>query len=165
MVFDQVFWVGSATIAFLALIAKPVGTVVVKSLDTRSNAIEKELNEAKRLRDEAEAVLASYKERQQAAVIEAEEIVAHAKQQAEAYLIRARNDLKQHVEKRLNVAEKKIAQLEIGLIADVKKQAVHEAIAIAHKLLLQQQANFATQSIDQAEADLKQLLLDNPPTN
>ncbi len=164
MVLDQVFWVGSATIAFLALIIKPVGAVIIKSLDARRSAIEKELNEAKRLRDEAEAVLASYKEHQQKAVLEAEEIVSHAKQQADAYLLRARNELTQQVEKRLVISDKKIAQLEVGLIAEIKKQAVHEAITIAHKLLLQQQANFALNSIDHAEADLKQLLQENPPT-
>lgn len=158
------FWVGLSTIAFFILIAKPVGRAIAKMLDERSAKIEKELNEAKRLRDEAEDLLASYKEQQEVALREAKEIVEHAKQQADAFLTRAREELKHSINKRIQSADKKIAQLEEGMLSDIKKEAVHQAITAVRSLLQQEKEKLGQSSVVSAVGELNQLLQESPVT-
>ncbi len=77
--FDEKFWVGVSFLLFIALMWKPVGAFLGKALDSRSQKIKEELDRAVQLREQAQAILASYQRKHAEAVEEAEKIVEHAK--------------------------------------------------------------------------------------
>lgn len=77
------FWVLVAFVVFVVLAFKPLRKAVTGALDERAEQIRKQLDEANKLREEAQATLASYKRKQRDALKEAEEIVTHAKAEAE----------------------------------------------------------------------------------
>ena len=81
--FGERFWVSLALVVFIALVYKPVGRMIGAALDSRSTRIKDELDEAVRLREEAQALLSGYQRRQGEAAKEAEDIVAHARDEAE----------------------------------------------------------------------------------
>lgn len=83
MFHDPTFWTAVAVVLFVALIAKPVGKMASKALDERADKIKAELDEAEKLRNEAQDLLAQYQRKQRDAASEAESIIQHAKEEAE----------------------------------------------------------------------------------
>ena len=81
--FDETFWVALAFVIFVAAVYKPVSRKMADALDSRAQKINLELDEAVRLREEAQALLAGYERRQNEALEEAEDILAHAHEEAE----------------------------------------------------------------------------------
>ena len=81
--FDQTFWVALAFVMFIAVVYKPVSRKMAAALDARAEKIKQELDEAVRLREEAQALLAGYERRQNEALKEAEDILGHAREEAE----------------------------------------------------------------------------------
>jgi len=127
---DPEFWVGIGTLIFLAIVIwKRVPQLVASSLDARAAAIAKELEEARRLRAEAEALLAEYQAKRAAADQEASSIVAEAKAEAERFGAESRAAITAQIARRGKQAEEKIAQAEAQAVADVR------AIAAAEKLI------------------------------
>ena len=133
---DPVFWVMIAFFAFVGLLIyyKVPGTVT-KALDARADAIRKELEEARRLRDEAQALLADYKRKSSEAENEAKAILEQAKRESEALAAETRKNLTESVERRTRLAEEKIARAEAQALAEVRASAVDHAIAAAEKIL------------------------------
>ncbi|MEZ5923757.1 MAG: F0F1 ATP synthase subunit B [Hyphomicrobiaceae bacterium] len=130
------FWVALAFVAFFALIFwKGVPTLIGKALDSRADAIRKELEEARKLKDDAEKLLADYEKRRKAAAGEAEAIISQAKEEATALAAETRNGLKESLERRTRLAEDKIARAETQAAADVRAAAVEAAVAAAERLL------------------------------
>ena len=86
---DPTFWTAVAVVLFIALVAKPVSRMATKALDERAEKIKAELDEAERLRNEAQDLLAQYQRKQRDAAKEAEAIIEHAKQEADAWTARA----------------------------------------------------------------------------
>ena len=112
MLRDPEFWVGVGTLIFLAvLLWQKVPAVVTKALDARAATIAKELDDARRLREEAEALLADYKRKTAGAESEAAAIVAEAKAEAERFAAESQAAIKTQIERRAKQAEQKI---EIG---------------------------------------------------
>lgn len=130
------FWVLVALLIFIAiLIYLKVPAMLTATLDKRSTEIANELDQARRLREDAEALLASYQQKQIEAMKEAEEIIVQAKAEAERLATEAQANLKTLVERRRQVAEDKIAQAEKQAVQEVRGVAADIAVAAAQKLL------------------------------
>lgn len=127
------------TIAFLIfvgiLIYFKVPTLVGNLLDKRAENIRNDLDEAKKLRQEAQEIFASYERRQREVSGQADQIVANARREAEAQANRAKEDLKTSIQRRLKAAEDQIASAEADAIRAVRDRAVRTAVAAASELL------------------------------
>jgi F-type H+-transporting ATPase subunit b len=135
---DPEIWVAIAFILFAALIIYlKVPGKIVKALDARSDAIARELEEARKLRAEAEAVLADYKRRADNAEIEAQAILAQAEREAEAYATESRAAFDEMIARRLSVAEQKIKLEEEKARKQIRAQAAELAIAAAEHIIEQ----------------------------
>jgi F-type H+-transporting ATPase subunit b len=132
---DPEFWVLVAAIIFLAVIWKPAGRAIGGALDARAIRIAAELDEARRLREEAEQLLAEYQKKQREAEGEAQAIVAHAKEEAERVAAQAARDLEQTLARRSQLAEERIAQAEAKAIQEIRGAAVDVAIAAAREVI------------------------------
>jgi F-type H+-transporting ATPase subunit b len=130
------FWVGVGIAIFLGLLLwQKVPGLIAKSLDERAAGIAKELAEARRLREEAEVLLAQYKKKRAKADEEAAAIVTEAKAEAERFATEARAGIAAQIERRARQAEEKIAQAEAQAVAEVRALAADAAVAAAEKLI------------------------------
>jgi F-type H+-transporting ATPase subunit b len=132
------FWVLVAAVIFVVAVYKPVSRMLTGGLDAHAARIRAELDEARRLREEAERVVADYKARQQAAGAEAEAIVAHAKTEAERIAAQSARDLELALERRQRMAEDRIAQAEAKALGEVRAVAIDVAIAAAREVIAAQ---------------------------
>jgi F-type H+-transporting ATPase subunit b len=133
---DATAWATVALVIFLALIIYlKVPGMVSKGLDDRTSKIRDELDEARRLREEAQAMLADYQGKRKEAEKEAEEIVAAAKREASALADDAARKTAEFVERRTALAEQKIEQAEASALAEVRESAVDLAVAAAEQLV------------------------------
>lgn len=134
--FDATIWAFVGLVLFLVLIgALGVFGKIGGLLDKRANDIANELEEAKRLRLEAQALLAEYQAKRKAAEAEAEEIVAGAKAEATRLAADAEVSLKDLIDRRTRATETKIAQAETQALAEVKTIAAEVAVQAATRLL------------------------------
>ena len=133
---DAEFWVAVAFVIFVAGMGYlGVHRMVAKSLDERAGRIKAELDEARKLKDEAAQLLAQYQRKRQEAEGEAQEIIAGAKAEAERLAIEAKAKIEEFVARRTKMAETKIAQAEAQAAADVRAAAADAAVAAAEKIL------------------------------
>jgi F-type H+-transporting ATPase subunit b len=109
--------------------------MVGKMLDSRAAAIAAELAEARRLREEAAALLADYKAKAAGAEREAETIVIEARAEAARFAEVSRADLKAQIERRAQAAQDKIAQAEATAMNEIRALAADAAVAAAQKLI------------------------------
>jgi F-type H+-transporting ATPase subunit b len=136
---DPETWVavGFFILVGVALYLK-VPAMVTRALDERAERIRAELDEARRLREEAQALLAEYQRKQNDAAKEAEKIIAQAREDANAFARESREKLAESLERRRRLAEAKIARAEADAIDDVRRHAADIAIAAASRLLGQE---------------------------
>lgn len=134
--FGAEFWVA---VAFLLLIAGfvylGVHKKIAEALDHRAVRIRAELDDARRLKDEAVKLVAEYRAKRESAVKEAEEIVANAKAEAERVAAEAKARMEEFVTRRTQMAETKIAQAEAQALADVRSAAADAAVTAATRIL------------------------------
>ena len=136
-----------------------VPTILGGMLDKRAEGIRKDLDEARRLREEAQEIYASYERRQRDVKTQADEIVANAKREAEAQAAKAQSDLKTSIERRLKGAEDQITSAENDAVRAVRDRAVRTAIAAASELLAAQvQSGQRSAGIDDAISEVSQRL-------
>ncbi|MBK4215499.1 F0F1 ATP synthase subunit B [Paracoccus caeni] len=109
--------------------------VIGRLLDGRADNIRKDLDEARKLREEAQEIYASYERRQREVAGQADQIVANAKREAQAQAAKAQDDLKNSIERRLKAAEEQIASAEGDAVRAVRDRAVQTAVAAASELL------------------------------
>jgi F-type H+-transporting ATPase subunit b len=129
-------WVALAFLLFIGLlIYLGVHRKIADSLDHRQVRIKNELDEARRLKEEAEALLAEFKRKGHEVEAEAEAIIAGAKAEAERLAAEAKARMEDFVSRRTKMAETKIAQAEAQALADVKSAAADAAVAAAEKIL------------------------------
>ena len=135
--FEAEFWVAVAFVIFVGVLGYfGVHKLLVKSIDDRRDRIKAELDEARRLKAEAEALLASYQA--QAAGSRAarrKRSSASAKAEAERLAAEAETKLEEFVVRRTKMAESKIAQAEAQALADVRSAAAEAAVAAAETIL------------------------------
>jgi F-type H+-transporting ATPase subunit b len=130
------FWVAAAFVIFLGVLGYfRVHKLLLSSIDERRERIKSELDEARRLKSEAEALLAQYKSKQQDAEREAQAIVASAKTEAERLAAEAESKLEEFVDRRAKMAESRIAQAEAQALAEVRSAAADAAVAAAQTIL------------------------------
>ena len=134
--FDAEFWVAAAFVIFLGGLGYlGVHETVTGSIDQRRDRIKAELDEAGRLKREAQALLAEYQRRLRAAEQEAEGIIAGARSEAERMAAEAKARMEEFVGRRTKMAEIKIAQAETQALADVRAAAAEAAVGAAAKIL------------------------------
>ncbi|WP_336970841.1 F0F1 ATP synthase subunit B [Sphingobium aromaticiconvertens] len=133
---DATAWVSLAMLAFiLILVAKKVPALIGKTLDGRIAAIKAQLDEATKLRAEAEALKAEYEAKLAAAAGEAEAMRKSAEHEAETLLHDARINAEALVVRRQKMAEDKIGAAERTALADIRNQAVRAATGAAATLI------------------------------
>ena len=131
-------WVAIAFVILMGVFAYVgVHRTVLTALDHRSERIKAELDEARRLKDEAAKLLAEYKTRRASAEQEANEIITGAKAEAERIAAEAKVKMEDFVARRTKTAEGKIALAEAQAIADVRSAAANAAVAAASTILSQ----------------------------
>lgn len=129
-------WVLLAFLVFVGIVVYlKVPGALGKSLDERAQAIAKELDEARKLRAEAEQILADYKAKAAAAEGEAKAIIEEAKREAEAMAAETKKNLAESVERRTKLAEDKIARAEAQAVSEVRSSAVDAAVLAAERIL------------------------------
>ena len=135
---DPEFWVA---VAFVILIGVFVyfgsHATVLKALDHRSDRIKAELDDARRLKDEAARLLAEYQARHASAEREAQDIIESAKAEAERIASEAKTKMEDFVARRTKTAESKIALAEAQALADVRAAAANAAVTAASTILSQ----------------------------
>ena len=134
--FEAEFWVAVAFVIFIGVLGYfRVHELLLKSIDDRRERIKAEFDEARRLKAEAEALLATYRRKQQEAEHEAQAIVAGARTEAERIAAEAEAKIEEFVVRRTKMAENKIAQAEAQALADVRSAAAEVAVAAAKTIL------------------------------
>jgi F-type H+-transporting ATPase subunit b len=136
MLAEPEFWVAVAFVIFVGiLVYVGVPKMLVGALDDRAKRVQAELDEARRLKEEAERLLAEYQGKQKQAESEAASIIAGAKAEAERIAAEAKAKLEDFVARRTKMAETKIAQAEAQAVADVRAAAAEAAVTAAEKIL------------------------------
>ena len=129
-------WVALSMIAvFLILIWKKAPAMIGAALDRKIAAIRAQLDEAAKLRAEAEALKAEYEAKAAAADKDAADIVAHAEAEAAAIVAKAKDDAETLVGRRTRMAEDKIAAAERAAIAELRSRAASAAATAAARLI------------------------------
>jgi len=130
------FWVAVAFLIFVGiLVYVGVPKMLLGALDDRARRVQAELDEARRLKEEAQKLLAEYKAKQRQADEEAVAIIEGAKAEAERIAAESKTKMEEFVARRTKMAETKIAQAEAQAIADVRAAAAEAAVTAAEKIL------------------------------
>ena len=153
---DATFWVGIAFLMFVGILFYfKVPGILTGALDERAKKISDELDQARQLREEAQALLATYERKQRDALSEAEEIIAHARDEALREAANAAKKLDEAIDRRQQTALDKIAVAETQAEKEVRDTAIDIAIGAATAVIAQQvQGERADALIDAATADL-----------
>jgi F-type H+-transporting ATPase subunit b len=151
------FWVMIAFLLFMGLVVYyRVPGLVTRALDARADAIRKELDEARRLREAAQQLLADYQRKSEEAEEEAKVIIDQAKREAEALGAETRKSLAESLERRTKLAEEKIKRAEAQALGEVRATAVDAAVGAAEKILKNRLAGGSASSlVDASIRDLK----------
>lgn len=145
---DATFWALVGLVIFLGLMVYvKVPKMIGKSLDDRATRIRDELEQARRLREEAQQLLAEYQRKRKEAEREAEEIVESARHEAEMLVREAKQKTEEYVARRTALAEQKIGQAERDAVNEVRARAVDIAVEAARSVL-------AAKVDSKADADL-----------
>ena len=132
------FWVAVAFFILMGVFAYlGIHRTVLRTLDHRSERIKAELDDARRLKEEAAKLLAEYKARHASAEREAQDIIAGARTEAERIAAEAKAKMEDFVARRTKTAEGKIAMAEAQALADVRAAAADAAISAASSILSQ----------------------------
>jgi F-type H+-transporting ATPase subunit b len=153
-------WVAVAFVIFVGvLVYLRVHKTIVGGLDRHGARIKTEIDEARRLKNEAEALLAESKRKLTEADREAESLVAGARAEAERLALEAKAKLEELVSRRTKIAEAKIAQAEAQALADVRAAAAEAAASAAGTILTRTvKGKLAENLIDKGVEELKSKL-------
>lgn len=135
LLYSAEFWVLIAFLILVGALFKKVSAVLTGGLDARAARIKAQLDEAEKLREDAQSLLAEYQRKHRAASREAEAILAQAKSESRRMREQAQADLEQALERRKQQALEKIAQAEAEALSEVRNQAVDLALAASARLL------------------------------
>jgi F-type H+-transporting ATPase subunit b len=149
-----------AFILFLGvLVYFKVPGIVGGMLDRRAEGIQNELDEARKLKEDAQALLASYERKQREVQAQADRIVEQAKREAQANADEAKKDLERSIARRLQAAEDQIAQAEADAVKEIRNRAIVVATEAARRVVAEKMTPEAAsetidRSIDQVAAKL-----------
>lgn len=152
---NTTFWVGIALIIFFAIVGKKVFGAITSGLDARAENIRKELEEARKLREDASVLLAEYQRKQRASEEEAENIVADAKVAADRIRAEAEKEVEVTLKRREEQAMEKIAQAEAAALSELRNLTVDAAMKASEALIKEKMdAKAGNKLIDDAIKDL-----------
>ena len=159
MEFDNSFWATVGLVIFIGVaLYAGMPRAITSMLDNRIKKIEDDLNEAKRLREEAQALLADYGRKRKEAESEAEDIITAAQEEAKRMREEAEETLKDMVTRRTKTVEDKIAQAEATALAEVRSRSADVAIEAARVILTRQMAEKGDDMVDAAIKDVAKKL-------
>lgn len=133
---DATFWATVSLVLFVGLLFYlKVPSMIVKSLDSRSDEIREKLDEARNMREEAQQLLAEYQRKRKEAEAEAKTIIDAAEQEAKLMLEEAQRDQEEYVKRRTAMVEQRISHSESSAQAEIKSLAVDLAIEATKRIL------------------------------
>lgn len=149
-------FVGIGILLFIAAVFRPLKRAILNGLDSRADKIQNDLEEAQRLKEEAQAVLASIERKQLKANEEAEEIIEHAKAEAKHIRNEAKAKLEKELNKRTELAMQRISQAETAVIDEIKANAVDITVNAAKTIIADNLGKEAANDLmDQAIEDIE----------
>jgi F-type H+-transporting ATPase subunit b len=155
MAFDNTFYATVALVIFVAItLYFGIPKIIGKMLDGQIKKIADDLAEAKKLREEAAALLIEYEQKRVAAESEAEGIIAAAKEEATRLTAAAQVSLADLITRRTKSVEDKIAQAEAQAVAEVRARSADVAIEAARLVLTDEMNRKGGQVVDNAIADV-----------
>lgn len=153
------FWSGASLVAFLGLAVWKGRKPVVSWLDGEIVKVREELERARKLRAEAEAMLIEYRQKQAAAMEEARQILDYARQEAEDLRVAAEAELKETMARREQQAKDRISLAEAEAVAEIRNTAIDLAVRASEQILREQMdAAQAARLIDQAIDEIPALV-------
>lgn len=156
---DPKFWVAVSFFLFLVLAWKPLITKIIAALDSRAARIRAEIDEAAKLREEAEGILREARAKRDAAAAEAQEVLAHAREEARLVSVEMAEELAASLKRRERMAMERIAAAEAEAAAAVRAVAADVAVAATRKLIAESMSGASHAAlIDKAITDLPQRL-------
>jgi F-type H+-transporting ATPase subunit b len=160
MLLEAEFWVAAAFVILMGVFAYfGIHKTILSALDHRSDRIQKELDDARRLKEEAAKLVEEYRARRASAEREAQEIVTNAKAEAERIAAEAKVKMEEFVARRTKTAESKIAQAESQAIADVRAAAAEAAVSAAAAVMGQSvKGSIADELISKGITDVRSKL-------
>ena len=153
------FWILIAFVTFIGIVVWKGGRKIITILDDRAAKIANELDQARRFREEAQELLASYESQQREAAGEAEAIAALAREEAERKAEQGEKDLAAYLERRTQMAEQNVAQAEAHAISAVRNAAIDVALSATGRVLRESIGDAQRDAlVDQTIADLSKKL-------
>lgn len=132
------FWLLTALVILIAFAWKPLSRTILGALDGHAARVRAELDEAKRLREQAQTLLAEHQRKLAQGEEQAEAIIAHAEAEARRQIKRHQEELEANLKRRREAAEARIAQEETRAIQALRAHAASLAIRTAEQLLREQ---------------------------
>ena len=155
MIHDPTFWVLISFLIFVGLISKKLWIAMGSALDARAEGIKTELDEAEKLREEAQDLLAQHQRKQRDAVKKTDDIIERARVEAENYAARAKENLDTAMARREQLAINRISHAETAATDDIRRMAADVAIEATRTLLSDEmKGERADKLIDGAIKDL-----------
>ncbi len=142
---DANFWILIAFVTFIGVFGRKAWSAITKALDGRRDKIQADLDEAQRLREEAQGVLAQYERKRREAEAEALQMVEHAKVEAERHANDAKRALEETMRRREEAAMQRIQQAETDALREVREAAASLAVEATAQLI--------RENLDEARAD------------
>jgi F-type H+-transporting ATPase subunit b len=151
MEFGDTFWVGLSFILFVAVVYKPVGRIITNGLDNRSQRIQEELEEALRLKEEAQALLSAYERNQKEVTAQASDIISHEEKEAARITNESKKALEESLNKRVQLSMEKIAAYEDSVMQEIRNHSVDIAIDTVRSIIEEHmQADIAEELVTKA---------------
>jgi F-type H+-transporting ATPase subunit b len=152
---DPTAWVAIAFVLFVIAVFKPAKKALTGGLDAKIAEIREQVEEAEKLREEAQALLSTYQRQQREALQEAEKIISRAEEDAARLKAASEKDLEAAIKRQEALAEEKIAQAEAAAVARVQEMAADLAVAATEKILTERLAGDAGKDlVDNAIGEL-----------
>lgn len=137
IVFDEKFWLAFSFILLILVLFKPLKKALFEFLDNRSNMILADLNDAARMKKEAEDLLKEAKSRLDNASIEAKRIIDHASEEAKDMLVTSKAKLEQIFENKFNSFKNHLKESENGEIQNILSNIIQLATSKLEKTLVE----------------------------
>lgn len=138
------FWVAVGFLILIALIVKPATRAIISGLDARIERIRSSIDDAAKLREEAQHLLADYQRKQRDAAKEIDELIAGAEAEAKTLATETAAKTEAALRRREELAKEKIAQAEAEALQQVRDTAIDLAIAATQRLLAERLDEAAT---------------------
>lgn len=135
--FNETFWVAVAFFIFIGMVFRPVGRLLGAALDKRAEKIKSDLDEAEKVKEDAQALLVNYQRKHKESTEEAEEIIARAKSEAERIVASAKARVEEEIAKKTEIALQKIAQAEAAVVNEIKNNAIDITLSAARSIIVE----------------------------